>query len=188
MWRQQNSTAIKHMRKWLKPGPFSSSSLDLVIRLPFTVPLLDNWISSKFCPATWKCCQATTKGNMPHQRDAPPCWLQLLPWDNTNKPMNFNSAMIYNLCFVWVHLLKFLGCQCDVMWCHVCVTLSLSRENSSMCLIQNNKDYTPNCVISWLELLQNLVKQWRALCWKPHPSWDWAYPLHKGFNEENIDY
>ena len=28
-------------------------------------------ISSKFRPATWKCCQTTTKGRRPHQRDTP---------------------------------------------------------------------------------------------------------------------
>ena len=28
-------------------------------------------ISSKFRPVTWKCCQTTTKGRRPHQRDTP---------------------------------------------------------------------------------------------------------------------
>ena len=53
--------------------------------------------------------------------------------------------------------LKFLGSRCDVMWCHFCVTLPLLRENSSMCLIQNNKDYTPNCVRSFFKTMTCLV-------------------------------
>ena len=97
-------------------------------------------------------------------------------------PHDYHYLMKCNQCIVWVHLLKFLEHWCDVhlpksFILQVCVTLSLSRESCSTCLIQNSKDYTPNCVISWLALLQNLDKQRRALCCKPDLSRDWAY-LH----------
>ena len=71
-------------------------------------------------------------------------------WDAAQAPHNYHYLMKYNPCIVWVHLLKFLGHWCDLnlpksFTTHVCVTLFSSRESSSMCLIQNNKDYTPNC-------------------------------------------
>ena len=59
---------------------------------------LQVFISSKFHLATWKCCQTTTKGHRPHQRDTPPYWFRLPPWESVNKPMNFNHAiMVTNL-------------------------------------------------------------------------------------------
>ena len=101
--------------------------------------------------------------------------------DNAQAPHHYHYLMKYNQCIVWVHLLKFLEHWCDVnlpksFIVQVCFTLSPSRESCSTGLIQNNKDYTPNCVISWLALFQNLDKQRCALCCKPNPSRDWAYP------------
>ena len=44
MWRQRNSTAIKHMCKQLEPGPFFSSSSGLGIRLDHTVQWGGTWL------------------------------------------------------------------------------------------------------------------------------------------------
>ena len=101
--------------------------------------------------------------------------------DAAQAPHDYHYLMKCNQCIVWVHLLKFLEHWCDIhlpksFILQVCVTLSPSRESSSTGLIQNSKDYTPNCVISWLALLQNLDKQRCALCCKLDLSWDWAYP------------
>ena len=101
--------------------------------------------------------------------------------DAAQAPHNYHYLMKYNQCIVWVHLLKFLEHWCDVnlpesFALQVCVTLSPSRESCSTCLIQNNKDYTPNCVISWLALFQNLDKQRCALCSKPVSSPDELEP------------
>ena len=58
-------------------------------------------------PSTWKCRQTTTKGRRPYQRDMPPCWFWLPPWESVYKPMNFNYAIMDT------RLINYSRAECD---------------------------------------------------------------------------
>ena len=50
-------------------------------------------ISSKFRPATWKY-------HIPHQRDMPPCWFRLPPWESAEQANEFQSRHYGHLALI----------------------------------------------------------------------------------------
>ena len=57
----------------------------------FFLLFFKSWrISSKFHPATWKCCQTTTKGCRPHQRDMPPLLIPVAAVEKCKQANEFN--------------------------------------------------------------------------------------------------